>query len=118
MSYLLYPSSGNHVVLEPNWDFDNKRSKVQDEHLTRNGKRFVYTWGVYDKFSFGVEYVNSSTTAIINSWWQSDTKLLFQENVAGAKTYSVMLTGKEMPIGNFVKPYTNLFKGKIDLQGY
>lgn len=117
MSFLLFPSSGNHVTLEPEWDFDRKDGKVENEHITRAGKRYVYRWGSYYKASFSLTFVNSSTAAIINSWWDSNTKLLFMESGA-TQIYSVMLVGKELPLGSFQKPYTNLFRGKIDLQGY
>lgn len=118
MSFYLFPVSNAHLELLPDWNFDDKGAKMQSEHVTRSGKRYVYKWGEYCKFSFGVSFLNSSQAAIINSWWSTNTKLLFMENVTSAAVYSVMLTGNEKPIGNYVKPYMTLFKGKIDLQGY
>lgn len=117
MSYLLFPSSGNHVSLEPEWNFDRKDTQVKTEHRTRSGKRYVYQWGSYTKFSFGVEFVNSSTAAIINSWWITNTKLMLK-STSDAAVYSVMLVATDLPLGQFQKPYDDLFKGKIDLEGY
>lgn len=117
MSWLLFPSSGNHVTLEPEWDFDRKDAQVKNEHVTRSGKRYVYKWGSYLKFSFGVQFLNSSQASIVNSWWITNTKLLFVESGA-ASVYSVMLVGSDLPVGQYVKPYTSLYRGKIELQGY
>ena len=79
MSYLLFPSSGNHVTLEPEWNFDRKDAQVKNEHVTRGGKRYVYKWGSYVKFGFGLTFINSSDAARINSWWITNTKLQFME---------------------------------------
>lgn len=117
MSFLLFPSSGDHVSLEPEWDFDRKDTQVKNEHRTRSGKRYVYKWGSYTKFSFGVEFVNSSTAAIINSWWITNTKLLMK-STSDTVVYSVMLVATDLPLGQFQKPYDDLYKGKIDLEGY
>jgi len=117
MSYLLFPSSGNHVTLEPEWNFDRKDAQVKNEHITRGGKRYVYKWGSYVKFGFGLTFINSSTAALINSWWITNTKLQFMSTSETA-VYSVMLIASDLPMGSFQKPYTDKFKGTIDLQGY
>lgn len=117
MSWLLFPSSGNHVTLEPEWDFARKDAQVKDEHVTRAGKRYVYKWGSFVRFMFGLEFVSSADAAVINSWYMTNTKLLFVES-GGADVYSVMLVGKEVPMSGYVKPYDDLYRGTIDLQGY
>lgn len=117
MSFLLFPSSGNEVTLEPEWDFDRRDMQVKTEHRTRSGKRYVYRWGTYPKFSFGIQFVSSSTAAIVNSWWITNTKLLFVES-GGTQVYSVMLVANDAPVGQYQKPYTDLYRGKIDLEGY
>lgn len=89
MSYLLFPSSGNHVTLEPEWNFDRKDTQVKNEHITRGGKRYVYKWGSYCKFSFGLTFINSSDAALINSWWITNTKLQFMENNAHVRDSGV-----------------------------
>lgn len=89
MSYLLFPSSGNHVTLEPEWNFDRKDAQVKNEHVTRGGKRYVYKWGSYVKFGFGLTFVNSSDAARINSWWITNTKLQFMEKNAHTRDSGV-----------------------------
>lgn len=119
MSLLLFPSSGNHVTLEPEWNFDRKDTQVKNEHVTRSGKRYVYKWGSYCKFSFGLTYVNSSTAALINSWWITNTKLMLSATSEElTQIYSVMLIATDLPLGQYQKPYTDKFKGTLDLQGY
>ena len=118
MSYLLFVTSGDHVSLEPEWNFDRKDTQVKNEHITRGGKRYVYKWGQYVKFTFGVTYVDSATASLINSWWITNTKLLFLSTSDTAHVFSVMLIANDFPIGQFQKPYMDKFKGTIDLQGY
>lgn len=117
MSYLLFPSSGNHVSFEPEWDFDREDAQIKTEHVTRAGKRFVYKWGSYCKFNFSVQFVSSADAALVNSWWITNTKLMFKSTSETA-VYSVMLIASDLPIGQFQKPYTDMFKGRIELQGY
>ena len=117
MSYLLFPSSGNHVTFEPEWDFDRKDAQVKTEHTTRAGKRYVYQWGTYTKFTFGVTFVTSADAAKINSWWITNTKLLLM-STSDTAVYSVMLVASDLPLGQYQKPYTDRLHGKIELQGY
>ena len=117
MSYLLFPSSGNHVTLEPEWDYARKDAQTKNEHITRGGKRFVYKWGSYVRFSFGLTFINSSTAGLINSWWITNTKLLFM-STSETTVYSVMLIAADLPASNFQKPYTDKFTAVIELQGY
>lgn len=117
MSLLLFPSSGNHVTLEPNWDYDRKDAPIKTEHTARSGRYYVYKWGSYERFSFSVEFVSSANAAIINSWYMSNTKLLLMSN-SDFVVHSVMIRGSDLPMGQFQKPYVEYFKGKLDLQTY
>ena len=119
MSLLLFANSGDHVSLEPEWNFDRKDAQVKNEHITRGGKRYVYKWGQYVKFTFGVTYIDSAAASYINSWWITNTKLLLMSNSGElAAVFSVMLIASDFPVGQFQKPYMDKFKGTIDLQGY
>lgn len=117
MSWLLFPSSGNHVTLEPEWNFARRDKKEETVHRTRAGKRYTYKWGSYYAFKFGLEHVSSSTAAIVNSWWVTNTKLLFMES-GGTQVFSVVLTNKELPLGQFNRPYNDHYTGTIELEGY
>lgn len=117
MSFLLFPISGSHVDLEIEWDYERKDAQIKSEHTARSGRRFVYKWGSYYKFSFSVDFVNSSTAAIVNSWWETNTKLMFK-STSDTAVYSVTIVANDTPIGQYSKPYTDRFRGKIELQGY
>ena len=64
-----------------------------------------------------IAFVDSSFKAVVNSWWNTNTDLLWMEE-GGADVTSVHLTNKSQPIDGFVKPYNDLFKGKIELGTY
>lgn len=117
MSWLLFPSSGNHVTFEPEWNFKRGDKKEETQHRARAGKRYVYKWGEYKKFKFDVEHVSSSSAAIVNSWWSSNTKLMFMES-GNTAVFSVMLVNNQYPMGEYVKPYNDKYKGVIELEGY
>jgi hypothetical protein len=117
MSWLLFPSSGNHVTLDPEWNFDRSDKKIEDEHRTRSGRRYVYKWGSHARWKFDVQYVSSSTAAIVNSWFLSNASLLFMES-GGTEIFSVQITNADLPFGRFVKPYTSLMLGTIELSTY
>jgi len=69
------------------------------------------------EFKFTVNYVNSSFNAIVNSWWDTNTNLLFMKQ-GETQVYSVRLSNRSSPIDGFVKPYDDLFKGIINLGTY
>lgn len=118
MSYLLFPSSGNHVSFEPEWDFERADRKIENEHRTREGARYVYKWGEYERFKFGATFVSSADAAIVNSWWSTNTKLLFMSSSDTATVFSLQITNDARPFAKFQPPYDNLYQGTIELEGY
>lgn len=117
MSYLLFPSSGNHVTLEPEWDFDRNDKKIEDVHRTRAGREYRYKWSSYRVFKFGNTFVTSGVAAVVNSWWDSNTNLLFMKS-GDTQVFSVRLVNKDLPFGRFQKPYDDLYQGNIELETY
>ena len=117
MTYLLFISSGIDVSLDPEFNFRDTEKKIETRHRTKSGREYVYKWGDYKKWSFGVTYVDSSFKAIVNSWWNTNTELLFMKQ-GETLVYSVRLMNNNSPINAFIKPYDDLFKGKIDLGTY
>lgn len=117
MSYLLFVSSGVEVSFEPEWDFERTDPKIENEFRTRGGQRYVYKWAQYTKFKFGATFVSSSYAAIVNSWWSSNTKLLFMSTSETA-VYSVQLGNNSRPFAKFQQPYDNLYQGVIELETY
>lgn len=115
--FMLFVDSSNSVELEPEWGFTTKDKKIENRHRVRSGEEYVYKWGSYEKVKFKVSYVNSSNKSIVNSWWVSNTELLFTVD-SGASVSSVFITNKDTPIGKYNKPYSSLFKGAIELSTY
>ncbi len=117
MTFRLFVDSDNGVDITPEWDFKETGQKIETRQRARSGAEYVYKWGSFTRKKFSVMFVTSSTMAIVNSWWISNTDLLWME-VGGSVVTSVHLINKATPIGGFQKPYDNLFKGKIELGTY
>lgn len=117
MSFRLFVDSSNGITLNPEYDYEKNRTKIENDHRTRDGSMFRYKWSAFDKFGFGVRYLNSSNMAIVNSWWESNTDLLFKDENS-TEVFSLRLVNDSLPISKFIKPYDNLFSGVIELEGY
>ena len=117
MSFRLFVDSTSGVTVEVEYDYENSREKIEDRHRVRDGGQYVYKWSAFDKQSFSVMYVDSSFRALVNSWWESNTNLLFKDENA-TEVFTVQITNDSLPISKFIKPYNNLWQGKIELEGY
>lgn len=117
MSFRLFVDSDNGIDVYPEYNLKEDEKKVETRHRTRDGSEYVYKWGSFEQIKFSVMYVNSEFKSIVNSWWLSNTDLLWMEE-GGADITSVHLINKSKPINQFVKPYDNLFKGTIELGTY
>lgn len=115
----LYASSviGNEVSICPDWNFSKEDEKVQHRHKAVSGIHEVYKYGDFDARKFDLRYVSSSDAAIINSWWHSNAELLFTNN-GYSDVFSCMITNRNIPIGQVIKPYHDQFKGTIELGEY
>lgn len=117
MALRLYVDSSNGVSIEPDWEYAEPDKKLEDEHRMRSGGRYVYKWGSFRRWALPVSYVNSSFAAVVNSWWLSNTQLLFKSESSTA-VYSVQITNDDKPLGKYVQPYDTLFAGSIELETY
>jgi len=117
MTFRLFVDSSNGVDVNPEWDYKEQQEKIESRHRTRDGSEYAYKWGQYTKIKFKVTYVDSSFKALVNSWWNTNTDLLFMET-GGTSVTSVHLTNKTQPVESFMKPYTDLFGGTLELETY
>lgn len=117
MAYRLFVDSSNGLTIYPEYDFQQGKTKIQDASRSRSAALYQYKWAAYDTIKFSVSYVNSEMKSIVNSWWESNTDLLFKSESETA-VYSVHIVNKKSPIGGFVRPYDDLYEGKIELEGY
>jgi hypothetical protein len=115
MNFALGISSATALILYPEFDYTDVLTKIEQVHRLENGDMYRYKTGVYDKFKFKLRFFPESDASVINSWWESNTELMFWVDSEVSK---VMLTNKSKPIGQFQKPYTDLMQGIIMLEGY
>ena len=119
MTARLFVDSDNGVTILPEWNLRMQDKKLETQHRTKSGRLFVYKWGDYKAWRLSAEFVSSADAAIINSWWASNTQLLFMPSTsAPTEIYSVMIRSKKLPMSKFNKPYDDLYKGRIDLETY
>lgn len=117
MSYDLFVDSDNSLQFDPEFDYADEERKVEDSHRVRSGGLYRYKWASYRRFKFSMAFVSSSDAAIVNSWWLSNTELLFM-NTSDSAVFSVQLVNADKPLGQFQKPYVDLYKGIIELETY
>lgn len=117
MPFRLFVDSSNGITVTPEFDFKDSAKKVESRHRTRGAKEYVYKWGEYDILKMKVMFVDSEFKSLVNSWWSSNTELLWMEE-GGTDVTSVHITNKNKPIDGYNKPYDDLFKGSIELGTY
>ena len=115
--YRLFVDSSTGVDVQPEYDYKEKDKKVESRHRSANGDEYVYKWGDIGFVQFKVMFVNSAFKSMVNSWWGDNTDLLWMEE-GGTVVTSVHLINKTKPIDGLQKPYSDLFKGKIELGTY
>ena len=118
-TYELGISSADAVTLYPEWDYSKGEKQVRTETRAKSGRLRVYKWYDYEKISFQNNWVPASDAALVNSWWDSNTKLLLLiTSDSVTEVHSVMIMNDETPLAAYNKPYIEYFKGKIELEGY
>lgn len=118
MTWALFVDSSNSISFEPEWGMSQPDKKVESTHRTKGGKLYRYKWGGYNQFKFGLNYVSSSDAAIVNSWWDSNTELLFIDEDDATTLSSVYLMNTTKPLTVRPKPYLEYSKGTINLSTY
>jgi len=117
MAYRLFVDSANGVSLDPEWDYDDSAKKIENRHRTRTGAEYVYKWAEFRTIKFGLMFVSSATQAIVNSWWSSNTDLLFMRE-GDIDITSCRIMNNSKPISKKVKPYDDQWRGAIELGTY
>ena len=119
VTFELGPTSGTAIQLYPEYDYAKKVIKNESNLRTKTGRQYIYQWGTYTEFKFSVEWVTAANAAIVNSWYQSNTELrLFITSSTATEVNSVRIQGKESPLAEYMKPYDNYYKGKLELTTY
>jgi hypothetical protein len=115
-SYVL--SDGTNVVsLEPHYDILLSGEKIESSHRTLAGRNYRYTWGEYSRTKFNVDFLTSADMTRINSWWSANTPLVLYD-MNSTVISSSYIVNPTKPIDGLVPPYTDMFRGMIQLEGY
>jgi len=118
MSYRLYlTNSADGVEVFPEYNYTEGDRKVESRTRTSTGAEYVYKFGSFESWKFGVQFVNSSFYAIVNSWWLSNSELLWVKT-GDTDVSSVRIINRKKPIGKFIKPHDDLYAGTIELSTY
>lgn len=119
--YVAMPHVGyseGYLSVLPEWDLTLESQKVQTQHRGRSGRLTTYKWGQYDAVKFSLSYVNSLTRNVINnSYWNNNARVLFGSSDGTVIVDGIIVTAKA-PINKNVEPYTNLWKGTIEMNGF
>ena len=111
-------SDGTNVVsMNPAWDIQFDDRKIESTHRTRSGAGYRYRWGFYDRCKFSVEFMSSGDMSQVNAWWLANTTLVLYDT-----TSTVILSGylvnASAPVDKYIMPYTDYFKGAIELESF
>ena len=119
ITYELGITSVDAIQFYPDWDYSNGNTMTKSEHRTRSGNLYQYKWNDYNKITFKTTWVNSSTKSIVNSWWSSQSQLVwFVNDGSTVDVTSVMILNKDTPFLQNVKPYSEYWQGTIELEEY
>jgi hypothetical protein len=108
------------VEVMPEYDLKCVCKKIETQHRTTAGRKFVYKWGEYYAATMSVRWVALEDRDQINRWWTENTPLMWflTDSVTNTNVQSVLLVNKETPVGKFEAPYIDQFKGKLQLESY
>jgi len=119
VEFRLGPTSATSIVLYPGEAMELGKYLMHNTQRAADGHLYGYEFGTYHKSSFPVQYMPASDAAIVNSWWESQAKLLlFVTSGPVTAVHSCMIMGEHNPMNQINKPYDDRFKGTIPLEGY
>ena len=111
-------SDGTNVVsFFPEYDIKFNHRKIESEHRTRTGAAYKYIWGNFRSVKLKIEFLSSADMTIVNSWWGANVPVVLY-NMDSVAIVSGYLGNATAPIDQYVKPYTDLFMGMIELESF
>ena len=114
MTFRIGVDSSTAIDIYPEFDFVNEKKQIASEHRNKNGSYKKYIWGHQTAFSFTLNYVPASDTALINEWFDDNTIIsLFDDT----QYDNLIIVNKSTPLAQHAEPYDTLYKGEILLEG-
>lgn len=118
-TYHLGVSSASMLQVYPEFDYTKEKIQNRSDFKTSTGRMYQYTWGSYTRIDFSLNYVPGSDYALINSWFNSNSDLLFfvvSDSVV--EVHSVHFVNDKSPLSQHNEPTDQLWSGKIELETY
>jgi len=118
--YALGPTWPLAVSLYPEYDLWIGKRQRRTDTRAKFGNLRTYKWYEQDKIEFSLNWLCASYASLINSWWDTNTKLQFYitSNNGPAEVHSLMLMNENEPLVAHNKPYIEYYRGEIRLEGY
>jgi hypothetical protein len=119
MTYTLGPTSATEVTIIPEFDYSNSKDMKRSTIRAKSGKLYTYKWSDTKKIKFSANLFDNSDASIVNSWWDTQTKLIFFEyDGTTTTTTSVQIMNDSSPFAQRVQPYYTKYSGAIQLEEY
>src|SRR4030042_2763075 len=105
MTFTLGITSENEITILPDQNNAKENKLNISSHRAKSGKLYTYRWSSFKKIKFSASLFDTSDASIVNSWWDTQTKLIFFE-YDGTTTFctSVQIMNKEAPFMGFEEP--------------
>ncbi len=105
------------ITLHPDWSFAERSEVIKSQNRTLGGKLHTYTWDKYFSWNVPLQFISTSHADLINWWWENQFNLLFTLDTSDSESmFTCRITNKTQPIGNRMRPYTDLWRGNITLE--
>lgn len=99
----------------PEYDFTDSSFKNEEVTRTRDGSEYRYKFGEVTRIDFTVRYVSSADATKVQNWYSDNTSLFLYDDV---HTHSIRIVNTSKPLSKRVRPYDDLFEGKLELESY
>lgn len=114
------------VPLAPDWGAEQSKRRIQSDHRTRAGRLYQYKWADYPTVKMSVSFVSSYTRVTVNSWWGGNSSVIFTQSgtgnpeaaISAAEPVIGKIVNDSQPISEWERPYLDLWRGTIELEGY
>lgn len=117
--YYIGMNHATKIELFPEYDFKIAKKQIRDQHRSKSGRLRLYKWADYNRIEFSLTWIQDADAVIINSWWDTNTELLFYvTSDSTTDVYSVMILNTDTPLSQYDAPYIDHRKGKMLLEGY
>ena len=101
----------------PGWSFQDRESQIASRFRTQGGKLFSYRWSGFHKYQIPLTFVDSAGEHLLNAWWANqETVALTLNSSESESTVLCMMVNGTKPINQFVRPYSDLFEGTLQLE--